>query len=78
MKKLIRLCEQQRPTILAMFLKVIRGKFKRQEDLKVQQVLAIKKEENWRKEFKVLIELKVCQWKQECHTNLQFLVKWIT
>ena len=59
MKKLIRLCEQQLPTILSMFLKVMRGKFKRQVDLKVQQVIAIKKEENSRKEFKVLIELKV-------------------
>ena len=59
MKKLIRLCEQQLPTILSMFLKVMRGKFKRQEDLKVQQVIAIKKEENSRKEFKVLIEIKV-------------------
>ena len=46
MKKLIRLCEQQLPTILSMFLKVMRGKFKRQEDLKVQQAIAIKKEEN--------------------------------
>jgi hypothetical protein len=29
-----------------MFLRVMQGKFKRQIDLKVQQVLAIKKEEN--------------------------------